>query len=89
MLQLVDIRVGPTEDDVMMMNFLLDHEIPFVVVFTKTDKLSKTALAEAIARLRTDYFDECGIETIAFSAVTREGKDLLLTKIAEAAGYNG
>lgn len=40
-LQLVDIRHEPTRDDVMMTNYLRHYEIPFSVVATKADKLSR------------------------------------------------
>ena len=40
--QLIDSRVGPTEDDVMMLDFLRSSGIPFVVVATKSDKLNAT-----------------------------------------------
>ena len=76
-IQLIDIRTGPTEDDVLMMNWMLENQVPFTVVCTKCDKLSKTALKEALDALKRDWFSQIGIEPIPFSAVTREGKDLL------------
>jgi GTP-binding protein len=42
-LQLVDIRHEPTADDQMMVEYLRHYEIPFTVVATKCDKLSKAA----------------------------------------------
>ena len=48
-IQLMDVRVGPTDDDIMMINFLIDNRVPFVVVATKADKLSKTELAKKLA----------------------------------------
>jgi GTP-binding protein len=83
-IQLIDIRTGPTEDDVMMINMLIENDIPFVVVATKTDKLSKSQLNTALLELKDKYFDEAGIQVIPFSSVTREGKEPLLAKIAEA-----
>lgn len=80
-LQLIDVRTGPTEDDVMMMNFMLENRIPFAVVCTKVDTLSKTQLANALEDLRQNYFSEVGIEPIPFSAVTREGKETLWSLI--------
>ena len=76
-LQLIDIRTGPTDDDIMMINWMIDQEIDFIVVATKTDKLSKSQLADALQRLQDDYFGEVGIDVIPFSSVTREGKDEL------------
>ena len=80
-IQLIDIRTGPTEDDAMMINWLIDMDIPFVVVCTKTDKLSKKQLSEALEALNRDYFLDTGIELIPFSSVTRDGKDELWRKI--------
>lgn len=39
--QLVDMRHPPTNDDIMMMEFLLANGYEFVVVMTKSDKLKK------------------------------------------------
>ena len=43
-IQLVDIRHDPTEDDKMMVNFLYFYRLPFVIVATKADKLPKTKI---------------------------------------------
>ena len=83
-IQLIDIRTGPTDDDIMMINFLIDNNVNFTVVATKTDKLSKTQLANALEQLQTEYFEGTGIEVLPFSSVTRVGKDELWKKIAEA-----
>ena len=85
-LQLIDIRVGPTEDDIMMINWLIEMDIPFIVVCTKTDKLSKSQLNEALTALGEKYFSDAGIELLPFSSVTRTGKDELWKKIFEAIG---
>lgn len=41
-LQLVDMKVGPTDDDFMMLEWLEANELPYVIVATKCDKLNKT-----------------------------------------------
>ena len=82
-IQLIDIRTGPTDDDIMMINFLIDSGFPFVVVATKTDKLSKSRLEEALKSLDEGCFAGTGIETIPFSSVTREGQEQLWSKINE------
>ena len=46
--QLVDIRHVPTEEDQMMTNYLRHYEIPFTVVATKADKLSKAQRSRSI-----------------------------------------
>lgn len=83
-IQLIDIRTGPTDDDIMMINFLIDNAVDFVVVATKTDKLSKTQLQNALEDLQKNYFEGTGIEIIPFSSVTRVGKDDLWRRITDA-----
>ena len=83
-IQLIDIRTGPTDDDIMMINFLIDNGVKFIVVATKTDKLSKTRLANALDDLQKEYFEGTGIEIIPFSSVSRVGKDEVWKKIADA-----
>ena len=83
-IQLIDIRTGPTDDDIMMINFMTDNGVNFIVVATKTDKLSKTQLSNALDELHKEYFEGTGIEIIPFSSVTRVGKDEVWKKISDA-----
>ena len=83
-IQLIDVRTGPTEDDIMMINWLIDMDIPFTVVCTKTDKLSNNQLKEALDSLEKKYFSGTGIELIPFSSVTRAGKEEVWKRIFEA-----
>ena len=79
--QLVDSRVGPTDDDTVMMQWLLDNGIPFIVALTKTDKLKPRELAEILDNLQHEFFRDVSVEVIPFSSVTREGKDALWERI--------
>jgi GTP-binding protein len=83
-IQLMDIRTGPTDDDILMINMMLDRGIPFILVATKTDKLSKTALNNRIEELHKEFFEGTGIEIIPFSSVTRDGKDEVWRRISDA-----
>ncbi|MBO5879386.1 MAG: YihA family ribosome biogenesis GTP-binding protein [Clostridia bacterium] len=83
-IQLIDVRTGPTDDDIMMINWLIDMQIPFTVVCTKTDKLSKNQLQEALDKIEYDFFRGTGITLLPFSSVTRAGKDELWQKIFDA-----
>ena len=77
---LADSRHDPTADDVQMMQFLHYHVIPFTVVLTKADKLSKMKLKEHIRAIAADLY--LGTENlIATSAETGYGKDAVLAKI--------
>lgn len=79
--QLIDVRCGPTDDDIMMINYLIDSGIPFKVVATKTDKLSKTALKARIDELKHEYFEGTDIDILPFSSVTRDGKEQMWSEI--------
>ena len=79
--QLVDSRIGLTEDDVTMINWLIDSSIPFIVVATKVDKLNATNRKNNLVQLRDDLgFEEDGV-LIPFSSQTREGKEELWREI--------
>ena len=83
-IQLIDVRVGPTDDDIMMINWLIDCGVPFVVVATKADKLSKSELRRQLESFEENYFKGTGIEVLPFSSVTRDGKDELWSKIFDS-----
>lgn len=80
-IQLVDARVGATKDDLMMLDWLMQSEIPFIVVATKMDKLNKTEAAKAERELRADAGIPDDIAVIPFSSETREGKQALWNEI--------
>lgn len=52
--QLVDMRHTPSEDDYMMLNFLKEMEIPFIVAATKCDKLNKTEFSLRSSELKQE-----------------------------------
>ena len=72
-LQLIDLKVGPTADDVMMLRYLVAAELPFLVVATKTDKLNKTDRTKALAALAGHPDIPADTKIIPFSALTGEG----------------
>ena len=76
-LQLVDMRHPPTADDLQMIDYLVQCELPFVIVLTKADKLNKTERAARLAALQDELAEFDGVECIPFSAVTGEGVDTL------------
>lgn len=72
-LQLVDSRIGPTQDDEMMLHFLREAELPYVVVLTKTDKLNKTD-RNAIVTAMAEYPLTKDVPVVPFSSLSGEGK---------------
>ncbi len=75
-LQLVDSRVGPTADDEMMLDFLSQSEIPFVVVATKVDKLNATERKNNLEAIRNHPLVG-GAPVIPFSSLKGEGREEL------------
>jgi GTP-binding protein len=80
-LVLVDSRILPRDSDVTMKQWLDHHRIPNKVVLTKTDKLSRDQLHQALRRGAETLNTK---EIIAFSAVTGAGKDKILAGISAA-----
>lgn len=79
-LQLVDIRHTPTQEDQMMVNYLRHYNIPFTVVATKADKLSKAQRGRSIPVIcRTLVVQPW--EIITHSSEDGTGKDKLLDLI--------
>ena len=79
--QMLDARRTPTDDDLHMLDFLAKTQLPTIVVATKVDKLRA---AEREQRMKTLAL-EAGIDgdqLIPFSAVTREGRDELAEAVA-------
>jgi GTP-binding protein len=80
-LMLVDSRIPPTESDILMKQWLDHNRVPNTVVLTKTDKISRNQLQQA---LRTSAQTLNTKEILPFSAVTSLGKDELLNRIRTA-----
>ncbi|HAJ97842.1 MAG TPA: YihA family ribosome biogenesis GTP-binding protein [Ruminococcus sp.] len=84
-IQLIDSRHAPSADDIQMTEFLVESEIPFIIVFTKTDKLNhseRKAREEGFSR-EIPYFDD--VHKIWFSSKTGEGLERLQEILSEIA----
>lgn len=71
--QLVDSRHAPTKDDVQMIDFMIDNEVPFIIALTKCDKLNKTERQKRAEAFLTEIpcFDQ--ITSVWTSTTTFEG----------------
>ena len=76
-LQLIDMRHKPTADDRQMIDYLVEEQLPFMVVLTKADKLNKTQFKENMAMFDAFFADYEGIQYLPFSAVTGDGVEAL------------
>lgn len=78
--QLVDIRHAPTQDDQLMVEYLRHYEIPFTVIATKADKLSKAQRGRNIPLIcRTLAVQPW--EVLTHSSKDSTGRDALLEVI--------
>ncbi len=77
---LSDIRRDPSEDDLQMLSFLNYHILPFTVVATKSDKLSRMRRKERVRKLAQSFGLGEG-NVIAVSGLSGEGKEELVAKI--------
>lgn len=82
MIQIIDMRHKPTQDDLHMIDFLRNSGFPFAVAATKSDKLNKTQRTEQNALLNAIFSD---IKVIPFSSITGEGVDEIRQVIMEIA----
>ena len=73
-LLLVDVRREPMENDREVRDLLERAGLPYVVVATKTDKVSRGRLRSEMARLEKAYGASGNIPVIPFSAATNEGR---------------
>ncbi len=80
---LIDIRHGATEDDVAMMELLNYYIVPFTVVLTKADKLSRMRAKEHAKKI-ADSIGLTRLNVLVVSSQTREGKEELLDRIESA-----
>ena len=83
--QLIDMRHAPSKDDLQMLDFLIDSEIPFVIVFTKADKLKPTQRKQRMESFRTEIPCFEDITYVEFSAVTGEGVEQIREIIEDVA----
>ena len=83
-IQLIDMRHAPSADDMMMLNFLRESEIPFVIALTKCDKLNKSETEKRREELSRELADYSDITAIEFSAVKGTGVEDIKAEIIAA-----
>jgi len=83
---LIDSRLEPQKIDLEFMNWLGEHELPFCIVFTKTDKISKGKLMDntnIYLKKILEEWDEAPTHFVS-SAEDKVGKESILSFIHEA-----
>lgn len=75
-IQIVDMRHPPTNDDIHMIDYLYTSKFPFLIVLTKSDKLKALQRVNRMEGFEKELsFYKKDIEMIPFSCITGEGVD--------------
>lgn len=72
---LVDYRHKPSEDDILMYNFLKYYNLATTIVCTKHDKVSKMSREKQDKLMKSSFDMVVGDEIINFSSITKIGKE--------------
>jgi GTP-binding protein len=78
--QLLDVRHDPTDDDMVMLDFLAELGVPTIFAVTKVDKLRRAEVAPRIQELAR----QLGLDPdqiVPFSAQTGQGRDDLASAL--------
>ena len=84
---LIDFRIKPTEDDILMYNYLKYYKIPVVIVATKYDKVGTKGRDKQIKAINETIKLQDNDKLIYFSSVNKTGKqeiyDIILDYLDE------
>lgn len=72
---IVDLRHPPTQDDIMMYDFLKHYELPCIIIATKADKVPKSKWQKHIKITKETLDLDPNDHLILFSSETGQGKD--------------
>lgn len=80
---LIDFRHKPTEDDILMYNYLKYYNIPVTIICTKVDKVSKNSIEKNKNIIIKELNINPNDNLILFSGVTKLGKESVYEEIAK------
>lgn len=83
---IVDIRRDPTPLDQQLQAWLEGYNIDYILVATKSDKVTKKERKEKLRRIQETYFAERSGEVIVFSSKSNEGRKELWKSILSRVG---
>lgn len=78
---LVDFRIKPTEDDILMYQFLKYYDIPVTIIVSKADKVGNSKREKNLKVIREAIDIAPGDDIIEFSSVSKKGREEVLNKI--------
>lgn len=77
---LLDIRHDPTADDMQMLKYMYFYHIPFTLICTKSDKLSKSAAMKRKKEI-ANYIGVGVDDVLCFSSLNKDGSADIFKKI--------
>ena len=78
---IIDFRIKPTDDDVLMYQFLKYYDIPVTLILNKSDKVGSSKHDKNLKIIK-EVIDLCeGDDYIEFSSLTKKGREEVLNKI--------
>lgn len=80
---LIDFRMKPTEDDLLMYNFLKYYNLPVTVVATKADKVGGSKKQKNLQMILDALDLVVGDDLVVFSSVTKLGVKEVVKKIED------
>ena len=78
---IVDFRIKPTDDDILMYQFLKYYDIPVTLILNKCDKVGSSKYDKNLKLIKDAIDIAPGDDVILFSSVTKKGKEEVLDKI--------
>ena len=72
--QLIDIRHPPTKDDITKFKWLVEHEIPVLIIATKSDKIPRSQIQKSISQIKNDLGIQ-ELSVIPYSSITSAEKN--------------
>lgn len=80
---LVDFRIKPTEDDILMYNFLKYYNLPVTIIATKADKVGGSKKEKCLRQIMDTIDLVVGDDIIVFSSANKLGREDALKKIED------
>lgn len=86
---LVDSRHMPTEDDVLMYNFIKYFGYEILIIATKSDKIGKSQFQRNVNAIRSTLKLEQHEKVLLFSSLNKNGRDELIDEVFQNILENG
>lgn len=80
-IMLVDIRHDPSQNDILMYNWIKHKNIPHIIAATKSDKIPRSHIKNTLIGIRKTLNINDMVKVIPFSSTNKTGKDEMWDEI--------